>query len=99
MQPVLLFSTGSFWGGCWLLGAVSPPAHSSPRSWVRPDMIFPACENQSKQQLAMFSSLVVSADPLLKARSSLWRNPGDIPTHCFSDTLSAVLVVKAGFWI
>lgn len=71
----------------WLLGVVPLPAHSSPGSQVRPDMIFPACEIQSKQQLVLFSSLCCSADPLLKACSSLGRNPGHIPTHCFFDTL------------
>lgn len=79
------FQLDRFGAACWLLGAIPLPAHISP-SQVRPDMIFPACEIQSKQQLAMFSSLCFSADPLLKACSSLWRNPGDIPTHCFSDT-------------
>lgn len=80
------FQQDHFGGVCWLRGATLLPAHSSPHSQVKLDMIFPACEIQSKQQLAMFSSLCFSADPLLKACSSLGRNPGDIPTHCFSDT-------------
>lgn len=74
------------------LGEIPPPACSSPCNEVTPDMIYPASEFQSKQQLAVFSSLRLSVDPLQEACNSLQRKPPDIPTQCFSDTHSATLV-------
>lgn len=82
----------SYFQMCYFKGALRPLgetpllARSFPRNEVTPDMIYPACEFQSKQQLAVFSSLQFRVDPLRKACNSLRRNPPDIPTRCFSDT-------------
>lgn len=86
------FQKDYFKGALRLLGEIPLPARSSPCNEVTADMIYPACAFQSKQQLAVFSSLCFSVDPLRKACNSLQRNPPDIPTHCFSDTHSAALV-------
>lgn len=75
-----------FKGALRSLGETPPLARISPCNELTPDMIYPACEFQSKQQLAVFSSLRFRVDPLRKAFNSLHRNPPDIPTRCFSDT-------------
>lgn len=87
--------SGGFLGSfraAWPLRQIPLPARSSLCNEVTADMIYPACEFQSKQQLVVFSSLRDTVDPLWKACYSLHSSNGDIPTYCFSDTHSAALV-------
>lgn len=78
--------SGGFLGSSratWPISQIPLPARSSLCNEVMTDMIYPACEFQSKQQLVVFSSLRDTVDPLWKACYSLHSSPGDIPTLFF----------------
>lgn len=100
IQKSLLFQRDDK-GKAWLLCKIPLPMCSSLCHEVTSDMIYPTHEFQSKQQLATFSSLRCTVNSLRKTCNSLHRNPVDIPTYCFSDTLfrrfgAVMLQWKAG---